>query len=199
MEYQARLDRLSGFVGRWRPGEVAMRCLLKSFLRRRRCSPSRRSTRRSLRPRARRRGGRRAKDDDVGSIDGMIGPTTPSSLAPRAPRWSRDRTLYIPDMRFVAAEEREGPARAAIMSHSNSWTSDASMVARGSTARDPPRHAAIQKHCPYSRRTRRGRRRTARSWRAASTASALLGRQALVDRVGDLGRAARQPSRGLLP
>jgi hypothetical protein len=58
--------------------------------------------------------------EDVGSIDGIMKAfyEVISGPAGQARQWSRDRTLYIPDIRFVAmGEDKNGQARAHIMSH----------------------------------------------------------------------------------
>ena len=78
--------------------------------------------------------------DDVGSIDGMIRAYYAVITGPPGqPRqWSRDRTLYIPDMRFVAAEgDAKGQPPPRVMSHQQFVdSSDASMVASGFDERE---------------------------------------------------------------
>lgn len=75
------------------------------------------------------------RPDDVGSIDGMIKAyyevITGSAGRPR--EWSRDRTLYISDLRFVAmGVDRQGKPVATIHSHQQYVdASDASMVRDG--------------------------------------------------------------------
>jgi len=58
--------------------------------------------------------------EDVSSIDGIIkayyGVISGPEGQPR--QWSRDRTLYIPDIRFVAmSEDKNGQARAQVATH----------------------------------------------------------------------------------
>jgi hypothetical protein len=58
--------------------------------------------------------------DDVASIDGIMKAfyEVISGPAGQARQWSRDRTLYIPDIRFVAmAEDKSGLAVAHVVSH----------------------------------------------------------------------------------
>jgi len=58
--------------------------------------------------------------EDVSSIDGMIRAFYDVISGPAgAPRqWSRDRTLYIPDVRFVEMTvDKDGKPRAIVMSH----------------------------------------------------------------------------------
>ena len=60
------------------------------------------------------------RPEDVGSIDGMMKAFYEViSGGPGAPRqWSRDRTLYIPEVRFVSMEEdKAGKPKATITSH----------------------------------------------------------------------------------
>ena len=60
------------------------------------------------------------RDEDVASIDGVIKAfyEVISGPAGQARQWSRDRTLYIPDVRFVAmSEDKSGKPRAQIVSH----------------------------------------------------------------------------------
>lgn len=81
-----------------------------------------------------------ARPDDVGSIDGMIrayyGVITGPPGRPR--EWSRDRTLYIPDLRFVAIDaDAKGKPIARVMSHQQFVDrSDASMVEKGFDERE---------------------------------------------------------------
>lgn len=62
-----------------------------------------------------------ADSKDVATIDGIIKAfyetISGSKGVPR--QWSRDRTLYTPDIRFVAMSERDGKIRASVMDHSN--------------------------------------------------------------------------------
>lgn len=57
--------------------------------------------------------------EDVGSIDGMVKAfyeiVSGGVGVPR--QWSRDKTLYIPDVRFVGMSERGGRVVADVMSH----------------------------------------------------------------------------------
>jgi hypothetical protein len=58
--------------------------------------------------------------EDVGSIDGMVKAYYAVITGPpgRAREWDRDRTLYIPDLRFVATEvDKAGKVNVRIMSH----------------------------------------------------------------------------------
>lgn len=58
--------------------------------------------------------------EDVSTIDGIIKAyyEVISGPAGQPRQWSRDRTLYIPDIRFVAvSEDKNGQARAQIASH----------------------------------------------------------------------------------
>ncbi len=60
------------------------------------------------------------RDEDVATIDGVIKAfyEVISGPAGQARQWSRDRTLYIPDVRFVAmSEDKSGKTRAQIVSH----------------------------------------------------------------------------------
>src|SRR6516225_10748919 len=57
---------------------------------------------------------------DVASLDGLIAAyyEVISGPAGQPRQWSRDRTLYIPDIRFVAmSEDKSGRPRAHIASH----------------------------------------------------------------------------------
>lgn len=56
---------------------------------------------------------------DVSSIDGIVKAFYATITGPKGqPRqWSRDKTLYIPDIRFVSMSERAGKIRASLMSH----------------------------------------------------------------------------------
>ena len=80
------------------------------------------------------------KAADVGTIDGMIRAYYDVITGPPGqPRqWSRDRTLYIPDLRFVAAEvDGRGRPEPRIMSHQQFVdASNASMVAKGFVERE---------------------------------------------------------------
>lgn len=60
-----------------------------------------------------------ADPKDVGSIDSIVKAFYETISGPRgaARQWSRDRTLYISDVRFVALSERDGKPRATIQAH----------------------------------------------------------------------------------
>ena len=62
-----------------------------------------------------------ADPKDVSTIDGVIKAfyETISGGKGVARQWSRDRTLYTPDIRFVAMSERDGKIRANVMNHAN--------------------------------------------------------------------------------
>jgi hypothetical protein len=57
--------------------------------------------------------------EDVSTLDGIIAAFYDVISGPTgsARQWSRDRTLYIPDIKFVAVEERKGKPFAHIVSH----------------------------------------------------------------------------------
>ncbi|HLZ40900.1 MAG TPA: hypothetical protein VKQ11_08060 [Candidatus Sulfotelmatobacter sp.] len=58
--------------------------------------------------------------EDVGTIDGIMKAfyDVISGPAGQPRQWSRDRTLYIPDIRFVAmSEDKSGRPRAQVVSH----------------------------------------------------------------------------------
>jgi hypothetical protein len=60
------------------------------------------------------------RDEDVATIDDVIKAfyEVISGPAGQARQWSRDRTLYIPDVRFVAmSEDKSGKPRAQVVSH----------------------------------------------------------------------------------
>jgi hypothetical protein len=60
------------------------------------------------------------RSEDVGSIDGIVKAYYSVITGPpgRAREWDRDRTLYIPDLRFVAVGvDKAGKPNARIMSH----------------------------------------------------------------------------------
>ncbi len=61
-----------------------------------------------------------ADPKDVSTIDGIIKAfyETISGAKGVERQWSRDKTLYIPDVRFVAMSEQGGKIRAGIMNHS---------------------------------------------------------------------------------
>ncbi len=59
------------------------------------------------------------RPEDVATIDGMIRAFYEVVSGPAgAPRdWARDRTLYIPNVRFVSVDEKDGKAVPRVMSH----------------------------------------------------------------------------------
>jgi len=60
------------------------------------------------------------RPDDVATIDGIMKAyyDVISGPAGQPRQWSRDRTLYIPDIRFVAmSEDKTGQPRARVVSH----------------------------------------------------------------------------------
>ncbi len=59
------------------------------------------------------------RPEDVATLDGIIKAFYETISGPKGqPRqWARDRTLYIPDMRFVSLEIRDGKPHAEIMDH----------------------------------------------------------------------------------
>lgn len=60
-----------------------------------------------------------ARPGDVGSIDQIIRAfyDVISGPAGQPRQWSRDRSLYIPDVRFVSMDMRNGKPHASVMSH----------------------------------------------------------------------------------
>jgi hypothetical protein len=60
-----------------------------------------------------------ADPKDVSSIDGIVKAFYATITGPKGvPRqWSRDSTLYMPDVRFVGMNERDGKIRPGIMTH----------------------------------------------------------------------------------
>lgn len=60
-----------------------------------------------------------ARAEDVATIDGMIKAfyDVISGPAGQPRQWSRDRTLYTPDVRFISMDMRDGKPHATIMSH----------------------------------------------------------------------------------
>lgn len=62
-----------------------------------------------------------ADPKDVSTIDGIIKAfyETISGGIGMERQWSRDKTLYLPDIRFVSMSEQDGKIRASVMSHSN--------------------------------------------------------------------------------
>jgi len=59
------------------------------------------------------------RSEDVATLDGIIKAFYETICGPKGqPRqWARDRTLYIPDMRFVSMDMRDGKPHAEIMDH----------------------------------------------------------------------------------
>lgn len=75
-----------------------------------------------------------ARSEDVATIDGIVKAfyDVISGPAGQPRQWSRDRTLYRPDVRFVALGVRAGKPVARIMSHQEYVDgSDASFVKNG--------------------------------------------------------------------
>lgn len=60
-----------------------------------------------------------ADPKDVSTIDGIVNAFYATITGPKGqPRqWDRDKTLYIPDIRFVSMSEQDGKIRAGVMSH----------------------------------------------------------------------------------
>lgn len=80
-----------------------------------------------------------ARADDIGSIDGIIHAfyDVISGPAGKPREWSRDRSLYIPDVRFVATEKSGGKTAVRVMSHQDFVDrSDASLVREGFDERE---------------------------------------------------------------
>jgi hypothetical protein len=59
------------------------------------------------------------RTEDVGTLDGIIKAfyEVISGPAGEPRQWARDRSLYIPDVRFVSMDVQGGKPRASIMSH----------------------------------------------------------------------------------
>ncbi|MCI0693649.1 hypothetical protein L0337_16775 [candidate division KSB1 bacterium] len=59
------------------------------------------------------------RQEDVATLDGIIKAFYETISGPKGQhrQWARDRTLYIPDMRFVSLEMRDGKPHAEIMDH----------------------------------------------------------------------------------
>lgn len=80
-----------------------------------------------------------ASQADVATIDGMVKAFYATITGPKGtPRqWSRDRTLYIPDIRFVSMSEADGKIRAGISSHQQYVNAtNESFVSNGFTERE---------------------------------------------------------------
>jgi len=74
-----------------------------------------------------------ARAEDVGTIDGIMKAfyDVISGPAGQPRQWSRDRTLYIPDIRFVAmSEDKSGRPRAQIASHQQFVDSSDSLLVK---------------------------------------------------------------------
>jgi hypothetical protein len=76
------------------------------------------------------------RPEDVSSLDGIIAAfyDVISGPAGRPRQWARDRTLYIPEVKFVSVEYRKGERKpyARVMDHQSFVDSaDASMVREG--------------------------------------------------------------------
>lgn len=72
--------------------------------------------------------------EDVGTVDGIIKAfyDVISGPAGQPRQWSRDRTLYISDVRFVSMDIRNGQPHASIMSHQDFVDrTNAGLVANG--------------------------------------------------------------------
>ena len=74
------------------------------------------------------------RPEDVGTIDGIVAAfyAVISGPAGQPRQWSRDRSLYIPGIRFVALEDSKGKPTARVVSHQEyvDWTNDG-MVKQG--------------------------------------------------------------------
>src|SRR5215204_4551147 len=80
-----------------------------------------------------------ANPADVSTIDGIIKAFYETiSGGKGVPRqWSRDKTLYMPDMRFVGLSEQDGKVRASVMNHMQYVNgTNEYFVAEGFTVRD---------------------------------------------------------------
>ena len=80
-----------------------------------------------------------ADPKDVSSIDGIIKAFYATISGPKGqPRqWSRDKTLYIPDVRFVSMSEQDGKIRAGVMNHQQYVNgTNENFVSRGFTERE---------------------------------------------------------------
>jgi len=82
-----------------------------------------------------------AKAEDVSSIDGIVKATyeTISGEAGKPRQWSRDRTLYVPNVRFIAVEkdEKTGAPKVKVSSHQEYVdSSDADLVKGGFSERE---------------------------------------------------------------
>jgi hypothetical protein len=76
-----------------------------------------------------------ANPEDVGSVDGIIRAfyDVISGPAGQPRQWGRDRTLYIPDVRFISIDAgRDGNTRANVLTHQQFVdASDPGLVKRG--------------------------------------------------------------------
>src|SRR5512141_2678068 len=59
------------------------------------------------------------RPEDVGSVDGILNAYYDVISGPAgAPRdWGRDRSLYVPGIRFVSVDDEGGKARVRVMTH----------------------------------------------------------------------------------
>lgn len=83
-----------------------------------------------------------ARPEDVATLDGIIRAYYDVLSGPAgSPRqWARDRTLYIPEVRFVAIEVRDGKPRPSVMDHQTYVDGvDAVMVREGFYERETHR------------------------------------------------------------
>lgn len=74
-----------------------------------------------------------ARAEDVGTIDGIMKAfyDVISGPAGQPRQWSRDRTLYIPEIRFVAmSEDKSGRPRAQVVSHQQFVDSSDSLLVK---------------------------------------------------------------------
>lgn len=80
-----------------------------------------------------------ADPSDVSTLDGIIKAFYATITGPKGqPRqWPRDRSLYIPNVRFVSMSETEGKIRAGVMSHQQFVnSSNESFITQGFTERE---------------------------------------------------------------
>ncbi len=80
-----------------------------------------------------------ADPKDVSTLDGIVKAFYATITGPKGqPRqWSRDRTLYIPDIRFISMGEADGKIRAGIVSHQQFVNgNNESFVTNGFTERE---------------------------------------------------------------
>lgn len=80
-----------------------------------------------------------ANPADVATLDGIIKAFYATITGPKGqPRqWARDRTLYIPDVRFVSMGEQDGKIRSGVLSHQQFVNgNNENFVANGFTERE---------------------------------------------------------------